>query len=578
MDQNESIILFNEQIVQKKYNDYLINIKEELDSIIISVSNSKNLFESKFNLEYLHSFKLLVSSFTVEEVTKFISGLIEQKNIQIEEKENNLKFILISTLPNHPNVELDLKGKEIYREKNIEQLIQEIKEENKNLKKLFQEEIKQLNNKIKLIEEENKYQKEEIKQLNNKIKLIEEENKYQKEEIKKLNIKTKLNEEENKYQKEEIKKVNNKIKVNEEENKYQKEEIKKVNNKIKVNEEENKYQKEKKNKINSIEIEKRLKSSVELYNNKEFSYNKEKTIQYHKISKLKMIDSLEINEHIINKVSIFPSGNIISVSRDQSIKIYDIYFKIIQNIPNAHPNWIYDVNTKDDNNFITSSYKDIKLWIKKDNLFKYNKSIENAHNDWITKVMYYGNKKIISCSWDKTVKIWEEKYDGYKNIQTLTHSNKIYSMLLLENKNVLISGGIDGTKLWKLSNFDLIYHFQQTVCGNNNTLCRINEDLIIVYASKNNSHSLKILSISQKSIIKEISYPFFCYGIQLIKDKGLILTGGVSKDIIIYRSDNYECFQTITNAHEDNIFGFIELKDGTIISYGKDKNFNLWSF
>ena len=147
MDQNESIILFNEQIVQKKYNDYLINIKEELDSIIISVSNSKNLFESKFNLEYLHSFKLLISSFTVEEVTKFINGLIEQKNIKIEEKENNLKFILISTLPNHPNVELDLKGKETYREKKIEQLIQEIKEENKNLKKLFQEEVKQLNNK-----------------------------------------------------------------------------------------------------------------------------------------------------------------------------------------------------------------------------------------------------------------------------------------------------------------------------------------------------------------------------------------------------------------------------------------------
>jgi WD40 repeat protein len=122
-------------------------------------------------------------------------------------------------------------------------------------------------------------------------------------------------------------------------------------------------------------------------------------------------------------------------------------------------------------------------------------------------------KKIISCSWDKTVKIWEEKYDGYKNIQTLTHSNKIYSMLLLENKNVLISGGIDGTKLWKLSNFDLIYHFQQTVCGNINALCRINEDLIIAYASKNNRHSLKILSISQKSIIKEISYPFFYYGI-----------------------------------------------------------------
>ena len=42
---------------------------------------------------------------------EFINGLINQKNIKIEKNENNLKLILISTLPNNPNVELIIKKK-----------------------------------------------------------------------------------------------------------------------------------------------------------------------------------------------------------------------------------------------------------------------------------------------------------------------------------------------------------------------------------------------------------------------------------------------------------------------------------
>ena len=42
---------------------------------------------------------------------EFINGLINQKNIKIEKNGNNLKLILISLLPNHPNVELIIKNK-----------------------------------------------------------------------------------------------------------------------------------------------------------------------------------------------------------------------------------------------------------------------------------------------------------------------------------------------------------------------------------------------------------------------------------------------------------------------------------
>ena len=35
---------------------------------------------------------------------------------------------------------------------------------------------------------------------------------------------------------------------------------------------------------------------------------------------------------------------------------------------------------------------------------------------------------------------------------------------------------------------------------------------------------------------------------------------------MIYRNDNYECIQTIKDAHNDYIMDFIELKEGSIIS------------
>ena len=50
----------------------------------------------------------------------------------------------------------------------------------------------------------------------------------------------------------------------------------------------------------------------------------------------------------------------------------------------------------------------------------------------------------------------------------------------------------------------------------------------------------------------------------------------MSKDIIIYRNDNYKSIQTIQNAHDNYIRGFIELKDGSIASYSDQ--IKIWNF
>ena len=107
---------------------------------------------------------------------------------------------------------------------------------------------------------------------------------------------------------------------------------------------------------------------------------KNKKIQLTKCN-LKKIKTINIENEWINSISKFPSGNIISVSSDQSIKIFENNtLNLLQHIENAHNNSIVYTSVKDENNFVTcSSDKNIKTWIKKNNIFELNKIIENEH-------------------------------------------------------------------------------------------------------------------------------------------------------------------------------------------------------
>ena len=470
--------------IKKIFNKYQIQLSIILDSINIQIQkqNLINIYESKFNIEYLQQHKLLMGNLTIEEMINFIGSLIDLKNIKIEENNINMKLILISTLPNYSNVKLILNKKDLLSNEIIEKII----------------------NEIKYLKEENSDLKKNNIELNKRIKLIEEE---------------------------------------------------KINKDNKINEMEKR--------IERLEKFHKYETKIQLTS-----------------SNLRNCFSIQPHNDWINSISCFPSGNIITVSSDKSINIYDINLNILQNIKNAHDDSIIYVEIKDENNFITcSTDKNIKLWIKNNNEFKMNKIIKNAHENQINKVIYCSNGNLISCSSDKTIKIWKENNNNnYDNIKTLNHSNYICSLLLLEDKNILISSGIDGTKFWDLNdynNINCIKYFKETWCGWHGGLCKLDEDRIIVKTKGNNS--LKVISISKKEIIKEINHPFESRVIYLIKDKGLFLVGGVSKDIMIYRNDNYECIQIIKDAHDDNIYDFIELKHGSIISCSY-KIMKIWSF
>ena len=298
--------------------------------------------------------------------------------------------------------------------------------------------------------------------------------------------------------------------------------------------------------------------------------------------KIKKIKSIKAHKDIITSISFFPiSENIISVGFgiDKSIKIWDKNFNLIQKIKNAHDSSISDIDIKDENNFATSCWKSIiKIWNKneKDNKF-YLKEIINAHlnNTWISKIIFKLNGTLISCGEDKTVRIWEENNNKYQCVTILTHNKILYSILLLEDKNILVSSGLDGTIFWDFKFFKFISFFDAISWGNH-SLKRINDDKIIVGGKKD--HIMKIISISEKKVIYSINNTFDCYGICVIFEKGIFFTVGKSYNIRVYDCNKYDFIEEIKNAHTNEICGMIQLKNKLIVSFSYDNYINVWSF
>ena len=480
----------NEKKLETKevsYNNYKINISPQINSLTITIFNqniSNYYYQANFKLQDLHKIKLLISRRSINEIIDFILILIEQKNIKIEENEINLKFILISTIINHPNVGFILNKKNIIIN-NKDYYLSFIKENN-NLKKDLNSDLEKLNEMTEKMVKNNIILKKEI-----------EDNKM-------------------------------------------------IINKIE-------------NSISNLE--------------KKIFKEKNEVKKYF----LKKVKEIKLKNNYISSMSILPSGKIISISNDKSIKIIDLNYNTIQTIEKAHEDLITYSDVKDEDNFVTcSNDKSIKTWIKKENKYQINKIIKKAHLNSIKKIIYYNNENLISCSLDKSIKIWKENKDNYINILTLNHLDLIYSILLLKDKNILISSGIDGTKFWCLKKYICLFHNEETVCKYQNALCRLNKDNIIVQGNEKKGNFLKIISIEKKEIINNIKIPCQCSVIHYVINKEIIIIGGKKDEIIVYRNYTFELIQIIFSAHIESILGIVELKNGNIISFSKDNSIKIW--
>ena len=283
------------------------------------------------------------------------------------------------------------------------------------------------------------------------------------------------------------------------------------------------------------------------------------------------IKTIKTSEKDIRSMSIFPSGNLLSISGTNSIKIYDLNFNLLQNIIPKNREWICYSDIKDENTFLVSSEKNIVLYTKNEGKFTMNKIIKTNHKNIVLKVSFLPNGNIISASVDNTIKIYEEKDDKeYQNVITIVNLKIIRSFMLLEDKKILVTSGDDGTKFWNYNNYEEIYSFNNVICGFWNSIIRIDDNKILIGGKS----SFNIILLNKKKII-EIQNKFYCNGICYIKNKDiLIVVGGI--DIKIYNNKNYQCLRSIQDISITSNNGVIQLKNGLIVTYTAIGIIKIW--
>ena len=111
----------------------------------------------------------------------------------------------------------------------------------------------------------------------------------------------------------------------------------------------------------------------------------------------------------------------------------------------------------------------------------------------------------------------------------------------------------------------------EAYCYGKNALQKLDNKRIVVGGRK----CIQIISIEEKKVIKEIKNHFLVWAICVISKKKIFLCGGVSPDITIINSENYEKVNFI-KCHSKNIRGMSLLKSGKIISGSEDNSTKIW--
>ena len=290
----------------------------------------------------------------------------------------------------------------------------------------------------------------------------------------------------------------------------------------------------------------------------------------------KLIKKLNIHNDIIISMSIFPSGNLISISNDKSIKIWDNQFNLLQFIQEENPTSSIDIENND--NYISCSACFIKIWIKNKNKYETNEKILNINNSNFIKIKYYLNDYIISSSYDNTIKILKKNiYYKYQYI-TIIIFYELVSFLILEDTQILITSGYDKTTFWNMNTLEIIFTVENFKSDYfyyfKNSICKLDKDRIIIV--KGNDYILKVISISKRKVIKEIDNQFGCYGVYSIKNKSIFLTYGDSDVIKIYKNDNYNLIYNLKYESENIIKGFIQYKNNLLFSYLYNGEIQVW--
>lgn len=235
----------------------------------------------------------------------------------------------------------------------------------------------------------------------------------------------------------------------------------------------------------------------------------------------------------VNTTLISPDGEtLLSGSRDQTIKIWQLETGQLIDTLKAHNNWVWSLALSQDGETLASGSGDktIKIWQLRSRQLLHTLT---GHEDWVWSLAISPDgETLVSGSVDKMIKLWNVSDGELK--QTLTgHSHSVTSVAISWDGEILASGSGDTTiKIWQLKSGELLH----TLTGH--------------------ADWVRSLAISP--------------------DGQTLVSGSFDKTIKLWNLETGELLHTLT-GHSGPVTCVAITADGqTIVSGGRDKTINFW--
>ena len=316
-------------------------------------------------------------------------------------------------------------------------------------------------------------------------------------------------------------------------------------------------------KSNPLLKNKRKRNDTIELNQKE---NKSNCININDIEIIKTINSYN---NVIKSLLLLNDKRISSCSNNKSIMIFDPYddYQHAQ-LLNRHSN--NSICLLEDDTIVSCSVERT--------IYIGDYTIPSAHDEAINKVIALPNNRIATCSDDQTIKIWKSnKPYSDTPIKVLEgHSDKVDSLLYIKERDIMISGSVDGTLLlWNISNYQCDKTIIGVYCCWTNALYQIDNDRVIVGA-ENGFFIVNIDKCVVEKTIEDESLGFVNCFLKL-RDNNTILCGCESGQLCYYYLIT-EKYSISKNNHEEDINDLLLVNDKSFLSCSEDSVIKLWNY
>ncbi|EIM83084.1 guanine nucleotide binding protein beta subunit [Stereum hirsutum FP-91666 SS1] len=217
------------------------------------------------------------------------------------------------------------------------------------------------------------------------------------------------------------------------------------------------------------------------------------------------------HNHFVSDVVISSDGQFaLSSSWDHTLRLWDLNTGLTTRRFVGHTSDVLSVSFSADNRQIVSGSRDrtIKLWNTLGEC-KYDIK-DDGHTEWVSCVRFSPNVMnpvIVSCGWDKVVKVWELSKFKLKT-NHYGHTGYINTISVSPDGSLAASGGKDGiTMLWDLNEGKHLYSLEAGDIVNALVFSPNRYWLCAATAS-----CVKIFDLESKSIVDELKPDFVDVG------------------------------------------------------------------